>query len=209
MRAIARLIVCTALHASAPTWAIDGPPPPPPVDLSTWIGVDIPSMYGDQWPDGFNPEFAAWRVPTDGRPYQVKSMTLDVFRTHSWDQPPITVGYWSFTDVSMGLWIGDDGQIHAFATYEHEDETGQLIDETFVSMLRVPPGTSAEAVFDSLANQSVPTDLAAWRAIPTIPEPAGAPLVLAGALACTWARRRSLQGAQASPAVIVPPAGPT
>jgi hypothetical protein len=185
------MLVLSAAAAWWPLFAHADDDPPPPVDLSGWVFVDIPSMYGEQWPEGYNPDYAAWRVPKDGRPYQVKAITLTVNREYTYGDPPITTSYWSFTDVAMGIWIGDDRQIHSFTTYKYQNVYGRTVDETFVGMLTVPPGTSAEALFSALAPQTVPTNLATWHAVPTIPEPASLSLALAGAVVCACARRRA------------------
>jgi len=167
------------------------PPPPPPVDLTAWRQVAITDIFGTQWPDDFNPEFVDWLVPKDGRPYNNKSETLTITRSSTDGNPPVTVTYSSITDVTMGIWIGDDGYPHYYVIYSFENLSGNTIVENFAGILYPSDGETSKGIFKTLETQAVPTSLEQFRSVVTIPEPQTAALCLGGlAIASVLARRR-------------------
>ena len=174
------------------------PPPPPPMDLSGWVQLRSTDLYGPQWPkahpddeEGINPAYAAWHLSEfDPRPLLVKHEFDTVTLSWTHGDPPVTETYQAVRDVSMTVWVGDDGNLHA--TIHNVSETRPTVtDQTFIGMLVVPAGQSAEAWRNALTDDPLPLDITAYRAITVVPEPASAPLLAAGVCAALlWGRRR-------------------
>lgn len=168
------------------------PPPPPPIDLSGWVQISPSLLFGTNpsWPryepddtEGVNPAYAAWSLsPFDGRVLRILSLHQTVTREVMQGDPPVRVLYQSDIDSSMEIWMGDDGNLHAFASYE--SEINGVTDQSFMyGMLPTPPGTTAAALFASLVGIGPPSSASALRNVPMVPEPAEWSMMLAGLMA--------------------------
>jgi hypothetical protein len=206
-----RYLVTLAVAALLPLAARaddTGGSPPPPMDLSGWVQLSSADLYGPQWPkadpadeEGVNPAYAAWNLPvTDPRPVLFKHHFDTVTREWTHGDPPVTESYQALRDISVTIWIGDDGNLHSFTHYVFETKP-TVIDENFIGMLVVPDGESAEALRDSLTDRPLPLDITAYRNVTTVPEPATAVQLAAGlglALAVAWRQRRRPTGGEAA-----------
>lgn len=203
LRFLMTLAVAALLPLTGRADDTGGPPPPPPMDLSGWVQLSRADLYGPQWPkanpddeEGINPAYATWHLSEfDPRPLLVKHYfdTVTLQWTHG--DPPVTESYLATRDVTMTLWVGDDGNLHSFTHYVAETRP-KVTDENFIGMLVVPEGQSAEAMRVALTDVPLPLDVTAYRNVTTVPEPRTAAQLAAGlCVALAFARTRRRQRA--------------
>lgn len=156
------------------------PPPPPSLDFSDWVQADTSIIYGNQWPNGVNPDFFHWTPKQDGRDFIVKATKTTITRETTSGDPPVTEVYESDTDVGISFWIGDDGNLHYYSVYKYEDSDGKTIEETYIGTRYVEPGESPEELFEELKPLTLPTERSFFQNVTYVPEPNSALLLAAG-----------------------------